>query len=378
GQPNRDDYVKSEQALKKEEEDKVSVDEEKLKELRRDIEVIGDESKKDELNFVSNDKEKPTKSHFERNERPKYRYFCHGTFRQLADNIIKKDSFVSKEHYPNLTLSPIEGFRFLDRLIKKKGNSLKTRFRHLDPEDRDKIDLEKLSDDDCVVLVIEPTEEYKAYSTSEGRPNFFSTPDQIPDDIAETVRTRVIWEYHQHAMSKEPIAEKNKGDIRYPGIHPDYKRLPNGEWAKLEKEKQITVPLELPESSIKMVINKEPEFLRIFQDMEKDIDNRKEIDLAPYRKRIAEYLRGGQGITKRESIDEDELADNMVTGELEYYIVSAIRNLYLDLERYKGKKFIDWKTNKEEDRPVKTKEQFLDQIDKLRSIEPENEIFRKY
>ncbi len=317
-------------------------------------------------------------SHFEKNERPRYRYFYHGTFSPQLENIERSGVFKTKEYYRSLTTSPLEGFKFLDRLLKKGGNLMSARGRHLDSEEQSKFHEKNMTPEDCVILVMEPPAQYLVRSTNEGRPNFFSTPDQIPDDIYETIRMSANWAYHQYAISKEPIANKNMGEIKYPGIHPGHKMLPNGQWVKLEKEKQINAPLELPASSIKMVIKRSPEFLRIFQDMEENMNNSEKIELEEYRKRLLDYFETEQGIIEKETVDKAELADNMVTGELEHLIVSATRRLYLDCEKYKGKKFINWKTNQEENYPLKTKDNLLNQIAKLRAIRPENEVFKRY
>jgi hypothetical protein len=327
------------------------------------------------INKKSSKKDKP-ESIFEKNERPKYRYFYHGTFMPLVDKI-ERDGFKFREYFPNLTLSPAYAYRFLEDEIKGGADKLAYRGKHLSPEELAKFRPEKIKHEDSVLLVIEPDAKYTAHSTNEGKPNFFSTSDQIPDDIDKTIRTR-IWHENQYAMSGEPIARKNKGEHKYPGIHINTRMLPDGKWVRLEEEKQITASATLPESSVKMVIKKESEFLKIFQDMEKGIKNGERINLATYKQRLVDYFKNGQGIIKREMLDEDELAENMVMGELEYSIVTRVRRLYLDLERYKGKKFIEWETNKEKNRPIKTREQLLNQISKLRSIQPDNEVFRRY
>ncbi len=313
---------------------------------------------------------------FEKNERPRYKYYYHGSFLPFLDKI-EKDGFKFREYSPNLTLSPTYGFKFLEREIKKGPQQVIHRGKHLQAEEKNEFKPDKIKDDDSVLLVIEPTREYKAHSTNEGKPNLFSTPDQIPLDVDQTIRTR-IWNNNQQAMFKEPIFRKASAGVKLPGMQLNKKMSPTGEMVAIENDKKIMIPGKLPASSVKMIIKKDAEFLKIFQDIRERLNQGEASDFSSYRQRLIDYFKNSKGIIKNEVENEAELAENMVMGEVEHYVVTAMRNLYLDIERFKGKKFISLKDQKETAKPIKTKEQLLDEIEKLRSIQTGNEVFKRY
>ncbi|MDD5071196.1 MAG: hypothetical protein PHQ42_00445 [Patescibacteria group bacterium] len=330
-----------------------------------------------QIDFSADAKDREKESYFENEKRPKYRYFYHGNFAPSLEEIKSSGVFKFREYFPNIYLSPLSSFRFLESEIRKGPQHMLSRGKHLGPKERKNFKPEELTIEDSRLLVIEPTEEYKAHSTNEGKPNFFSTPDQIPADVDKTIRTR-IWQSYQHMISKEPIVNKSEDGVRRPGIHLNKRMLPTGEWINVEREKRMEIPGEMPESSVKMVIKRDREFLKIFEDMRRELGEGGKFDLATYRSKLMDYFKNGEGIIKNEVEDEQELAENMVTGELENYMVTTMRSIYLDIERFKGKKFISVKDNKEENRPIRTKDQILDRINRLRTIEPNNEVFKRY
>ncbi|KKR20010.1 MAG: hypothetical protein UT48_C0024G0007 [Parcubacteria group bacterium GW2011_GWE2_39_37] len=318
-----------------------------------------------------------SEGHFEKEKRPNYRYYYHATFAFNWEKINRTQSFNFQDHFPNLTLSIGYGFKFIENNIKEGPQRIKNRLKYFSPEEKGNIKLEDINADNSVVLVIEPNGKYQVHSTAEGRPNVFSTLDQIPDDTDEVVRTR-LWENYQHAMAQEPIHKTHDSGIKHPGMNVNSKMLSDGTWEKLPKEQRINISRELPASSIKMVIKKNTDFLNILNEFKNRLKKGEKINLALYQKRLLDYFNSGQDIIKDEVSDKNELAENMITGELEHYIVTTIRKLYLDLQRYKGKKIVHGINNQEQIKPVKTKEQILEEINKLISIEPENEIFRRY
>lgn len=339
----------------------------------RKTEQINDQSEKGPAMI----NEEANKSHFEKEKRPNYRYYYHGSFIPFLDKIEESGKFKFKQHAPNLTLSPNYSFKFLESEIKKGPHWTKNRAKHISPEEREEFLSRELKIDDGVMLVIEPPKEYMVHSSSEGRPNVFSTPDQIPDDIDEVVRTR-IWNQYQHAMSEESITKTHSGGIKHPGMDRNRVMLPDKTWEKLPEDKRVNIHGELPASSVKMIIKNNPEFLNIFDELRKKLKEGGKIDLSLYKKRLLDYFKNGQGIIKDEVADKYELAENMVAGELEHSIVTEIRKLYLDFEAYKGKRVVNSRTGKELINPIKTKEQILEEIRILNSIEPENEVLKRY
>jgi hypothetical protein len=316
------------------------------------------------------------KNYFEKEKRPNYRYYYHGSFVPFLDKIEKSGTFKFKEHIPNITISPIFSYDFLDE--KEKGQHWTvSRVKHLPAEEKDEIITKGLDINDGVMLVIEPSDEFMAHSSTEGRPNVFSTPDQIPADINEVIRTR-IWNQYQHAMSKESIAATRTDDFRHHGMDRGRKMKFDGTWEQIPEEQRLNMPAEMPASSIKMAIKKTPEFLDIFYRLREKLSEGGEIDLTLYKNELIEYFKSGQGIVKDEVANKEELAENMVTGELEHSIVTTIRNLYLNFEAFKGKKVVNSRTHKEIINPIKTKEQLLEEIRILNSLELENEVLKRY
>lgn len=335
---------------------------------------------------------------FENGKRPKYRYFYHGTFVPLFKKIEgingegdgrseREGKFKFTEYVPNLSLSPEYVFnKFLMSEIENAQRQAKNRGKHLATDEKKNFKPEDLTEEDSVLLVIEPTEEYKVHTTNEGMPNVFSTEDQIPDDLDKTVRTR-LWTSNQKMIFKEPISKKSDDNIRHPGMHLNRKMSPTtGDWERDERGKPIKtsepviVPGEFPVSSVKMAIKKDPEFLKIFQDMRAELSHGNRIDLTGYKRRLIDYFKNGQGIIRDEVEDKAELAENMVVGEFEHSIVTSLRRLYLEIEKFKGKKIISMSVNgpKEDSKPAKTRDQLMERVEKLRAIEPDNDVFRKY
>lgn len=312
---------------------------------------------------------------FEKDKRPNYRYYYHGSFSPLWEKIEQSGEFKFKEFIPNLNISPSSSFSFLEK-IEDGSHWAVARAKHFSMEEKERFLEKGLSGEDGLIMIIEP-ENYLSHSSSEGVPNVFSTPDQIPEDIDKTVRTR-NWVNYEFAMSKEPIFEHRQGEIRQLGMDRNHQRLPDGTWAELPKEQKLDILAEMPATSIKMVIKKNPEFLKILSEFRDELKAGGKADLSVYKDRLLVYFTQGKNILKDEIADKTELAENMITGELEYFIVTAIRRLYLNFEAYRGKKVINSRTEKNMCPEIKSKDQILEEIKILNSLEPENEVLKRY
>lgn len=361
------------------------------------------DEKNHELNFAPDIQEKVYQLgfNFENSERPKYRYYSHGTFIEPQFNEIMKSEFRFDEYKPNLTLSPQYAFNgFLRSEIGKGAKQIKNRGKRLSPERKGDFRSEHLTEDNGVILVIEPTKEYKVHSTTEGMPNIFSTTDQKPPDD-KTILTR-IWTSNQKMIFTKPISQRFNDGARRPGMFLYQKLSPDG---KLVRDDGITkTPGQFPASSVRMAIKKDPEFFRLFQGIGEELNNGDEVNLADYKSKLIDYFKNSKNIIRNEFKDEKgladeaglaELAENMVVGEYEHSLVSAMRYLYLDIQRFKGKKIMhpDPKKNKEEvkSKPAKTrteeelkkekeelKKRIAGRIEKIGTLKPDNKVFQGY
>ncbi|MFA5154933.1 MAG: hypothetical protein WC453_00715 [Patescibacteria group bacterium] len=317
------------------------------------------------------------RDYFEKDKKPGYRYYYHATFLPLFEKVATSGVFKFKEHVPNLTISPNFSFHFIASEVRKGPEQLLNRMKHLPVDEKERFDRERFNNDEAVMLVIEPDEIYKVYSSSEGAPNIFSTVDQIPDDVDRVIRTR-IWDSYQHAMSKEPISKTHTSGIKHPGLRLNKKILSDGTWEKLPEEQRINLPGELPADAIKMAIKRNPEFLGIFTELNNKLSDGGPIDFSLFQEKLSAYLKNGQGIIKDEIPDKKELAANMIMGEIEHFLVSAVRRLYLEVQKYKGKKILKGKDMSELPGPASNREQLLQRIQKLTSIDPGNDVLKRY
>lgn len=318
-----------------------------------------------------------SKNYFEKDKRPNYRYYYHGTFRPLYEKVEADGIFKFREHVSNLSLSPDFSFKFLADEVSRGPEQLIGRLKHLLPRDKERFDQERLSDDEAILLIMEPGEKYRVHSSAEGAPNVFSSADQIPNDVDQVIRTRT-WDTYQQTMSKEPIQKINSSEIKHPGLHLNRKMLGDGTWEKIPADKRIELPGELPAAAIKMAIKKNPEFLGILKDLNNSLRAGGPIDFSKFKNELFEYFKSGQGIIKDDISDKKELAENMVMSEVEHYLVSTARRLYLDTQKSKGKKILKGKKFVEDSRPVMNRDQILQKIERLKSINPENEVLKRY
>jgi hypothetical protein len=322
----------------------------------------------------------------ENKERPKHRYYFHGTFRPFLDQI-SKDGFKYTEYAPNLSISPSFGFNFVDEEIAKGEGSLKYRSRHLDGGN---FVPTSLSSKDGVLLVIEPPVGLEIHTTNQGRPNVFSTPDQIPEDVEGSIRTK-IFASNQYEIRGTPYTEIRKGDVQHPGMNLNKKRVMNesseAEWKHIDESERLDIKGTLPPDCVKMVISRSEEFEGILSRFKAELEsgNSTYSVLENYKKQLFDYLRHGKVETKipMSDVDLKEVVNDMISGEIEHFIVSEIRSLYLLTEKYKGKRIFSVSNRVETEKFTdKTKASLLktiaERISKLRVLKPHNEALNRY
>ncbi|MFA6301156.1 MAG: hypothetical protein WC609_02285 [Candidatus Paceibacterota bacterium] len=325
----------------------------------------------------------------EKKERPKHRYYFHGTFRPFLDQISEK-GFKYTEYAPNLTISPSFGFLFVDEELSKGEGSLKYRGRYLNDEKQKEFTPSSLSREDGVLLVIEPPVDLNVHTTNQGRPNVFSSPDQIPEDIEGSIRTK-IFNGNQYEIRGTPYTEIRKGETKHPGMNLNKKRVVNengeAEWKNIDESERLKTKDTLPADCIKMVIGRSEEFERILSQFKEELKSGNPIAdvLENYKMQLFDYLSHGKVEIKVPLSEADlkEIAVNMILGEIEHHIVSEIRSLYLLTEKYKGKRIFSISNRVETEKFTdKTKFDLLktitEKINKLRKLKPSNEALNRY
>jgi len=347
--------------------------------------------------------------HFENDKRPAYQYFYHGTFQQFLPKILT-DGFTFKEYHPNLTISPSYGFEFIASEVRKGPEQLKNRKKYLEKDEMDLFKENEMGTDKAVLLVIKPPVDYSIRTTIQGRPNVFSSLDQIPDDIDSTVRVRIFGN-NQREVRVTPFTkisgweERNKrenkelapGDLRRPGLFLNRRRIINeqgeGEWVAYEEEDKIKWEQgKFSPQDIKLAIRKDQKFEDILQSFKQKIKidgNISDEIINTYSQDILEYFKNHDQIKLQPGLNQGDLAEiavSMITGELENYIISEIRKIFLDLEQLRGKKIVaikpepdNLKIKKEhvKDYPAPGKQSVVEKIDHLRSLHPDNKFFTK-
>lgn len=258
--------------------------------------------------------------------RPRYRYYFHGTLEEALGGIEKEGIFKFQELHPNLSSSPLYCLGYTEG--REEETMKKIQGKDAEPKSRGR-----------VLLVIEPGEEYNVFLTDEGRP--IETEDRVI--------TRGRWKSQHRYLAKEK--QRNMG-IYYEG----------------ERN-----PSEISKDSIKMIIESNPELQNIFKGFDNEL-SQGNVDEEKYIELLMKYFEEGKGIIKNEIDDPKELARNMIVGHLEYYIVRAVRNIFLNIKHYQGKEVI---INR---KPLKAwgKNRLVSAIENLNKLKPENSILRRY
>lgn len=297
------------------------------------------------INFFEYPNPESTKNEQENNElpeekekrekyEPRYKYYFHGSFLPAVESI-EKDGFNFKDAIPNNTTSPLKAMNFPISEIRKGYDNLKTRMKHFkDGGIREEI-AGKISKEDAVLFIIEPPEPYRSFLTNIGTPNKFSTAEQTPPDVEEKIYYRKgQWEGNQRYIAKNKFT-----DCLGPELNK--KRTSDGRWEKVSEDEKIGRASKLAPDSIKMIINYSPEFLKIFEELRSKFANGISVQEKEYIDKIDEYFKKGEGILKDDIEEKYELEENMVRGEIEHYLVSKIRRIFLEIERLRGKNLVD-------------------------------------
>lgn len=325
----------------------------------------------------------------EQKERPKYRYYFHGTFMPFINNI-EREGFKYTEYNPNLTISPSYGLDFAEGEVAKGEESLRRRSKHLNKDKKNGFISSSLNLEDSVLLVIEPPVGLEVHTTNQGRPNVFSTPDQIPDDLEGSIRSR-IFVGKQYEIRGTPFTKIREGEVKHPGMNLNQKRIitEDGkvEWIKIDPSKRLNISGILPANCVKIIIPRNEKFRGIFSRLKEDLRNGNLSGdvLENYTRQLFDYLRHEKVEIKTLMSEADlkEVANNMAMGEIEHYIVSEIRSLYLLTEKYKGKKIFSTNRGKETEQLTDNSktdllEKIKEKINGLRKLKPSNEVLNRY
>jgi len=258
-------------------------------------------------------------------KRPHYRYFYHGTFAGNLDDI-QEDGFNFRERHPTLSMSPhycLRGWTDPEKL-KERGRE--------EPEGAS----------GGMLLVIERPEEYQVLPAEEG------APVELEDKI---VFVRGRWfNYHQALVSRE---SRKRGGEKKAGS--------------------------LPPNQIKMALEPTADFKNIFIDFRRELaqGNAPEDE---YILKLSEYLKRGRSVFKDQVEDKQELAENMITGEFQQYLVENIRRLSLNIQFYKGQNKGQRIIQGKERRDFKPwpKEKAQQVIASLKRLNPRNKFLQRY
>jgi len=319
----------------------------------------------------------------EKKERPRYRFIFHGSFRQFLPNILEK-GFKYSEYYPFLTISPSYAFNFTKNEIKRGLENLRNRARHLDEKDRDDLQPEDMKSEDALLLVIEPPENFEVHATNQGRPNVFTSFDEIPRDIDTAVYSRSFVD-PQYELRSRPFVPV--------GMHHQAKRVINeagvAKWIDrdLSEKKEVKQGYINPEM-IKLSIPRNEAFDSIFSDLRKELENSEIINdetLKKFKDNLFEYLSSGHFEVHNSMSDADlrQIADNMIDGEFEHLVVEQIRSLFLLVEKYKGKKIVKISQRKETEKFTNENQEEIRNrvskiIRKIKTISVSNSVLMRY
>jgi len=288
------------------------------------------------------EQKKPRKfeSFFEADRRPEYKYFFHGTFKMSLEKIEEDGSFEFNETLPNLVISPSYAFSFPEKEIERDMSSgsdkqMRKRAKNF-PEEKRQEFLSRAILEESIILVMEPGAEYSAHSSNLGIPNKFSSDDVLPEDLDQTIRMRSSWESDQYWLRKD-------AEMSSPVMHVNKRRTEDGQWVNKDKNERVSVKGRMDADSIKFVIRRNPNVMDVLTGIGEDMEKGEIDDLDGRMASLVECLHDKDVALNRGNLDDgqiEELAANIVMGELEHHIVTEVRKLFLEIERLSGKKLI--------------------------------------
>ncbi|MDP1619451.1 MAG: hypothetical protein Q8L11_04700 [Candidatus Moranbacteria bacterium] len=329
-----------------------------------------------DIKLESGEQGKPRKfeSFFEAERRPEYKYFFHGTFGMSLESIEEKKVFEFNEEVPNLLISPSYALTFPQNELKKdkqngSNEQMVKRSKHF-PEEKRQEFLSRATLEEILILVIEPSEGYAAHSSNLGVPNKFSPDDALPEDLDQTIRTRV-WASNQYWLRKN-------AEMSPPVMHVNKYRTPDGQW--VDKDKRISIKGRIAADSVKFAIRRSTGIIDILKNIKTDMRNGELDNLDGRMAELVEILHDKDIALNRGSLDDkqiEELAANMVMGELEHYIVTEVRKLFLDIEGMKGKKLITVSGGVERDRG-RINENVWKALYRLKKFKVGNAVLQRY
>lgn len=249
-------------------------------------------------------------------KQPEFKYYYHGTF---AGNLpaMLEGGFNFKQGRPTVSSSPrycLDNWTTLEKLKERGREAVK-------------------ENDEGMLLVIEPSDH-----------SMVPSRDGMPEKIDEkTIHVHGRWFNYHQAMVKEGIP--------------------------------VGTPSKLSPEQIKMALLPSPEFKKIFSDFRAAL-SRGEDPEDDFILRLAECLKNGESVLVDKIGDKQELAENMIVGEVQQYIIESLRKLSLNLEHYKGKKIVQG--GKREDFKPWSEKKVQQVIGSLKQLDPTNKFLKRY
>lgn len=287
------------------------------------------------------EKKNPRKfeSFFEADRRPEYRYFFHGTFAMSLEGVKEEKTFKFNETLPNVVVSSSYAFSFPEKELEKDrlngmNEQMAKRSKNF-PEEKRKEFFARAVPEEIIILAIEPREGYVAHNTNLGIPNKFSPDDVLPENPDEAIRTRV-WASNQYWLRRDAGMPK-------PAMHVNKRRTSDGQWVDKDKSQRVSVEGRMDDGSIRFAIKRSAGVIGILNSIKDDIRNGDLDSLDGRMAGLAELLRDKNTALNLGALDDsqiEELAANIVMGEVEHHIVTEVRKLFLEVERLKGKELI--------------------------------------
>ncbi|OGE74061.1 MAG: hypothetical protein A3I07_01255 [Candidatus Doudnabacteria bacterium RIFCSPLOWO2_02_FULL_42_9] len=264
------------------------------------------------------------------------KYFYHGTLLKDFEHI-NTEGFHFREGLATLSISP----SFIERHWTKAETIMDQRKR----SGRGKVhDLEP-SESQGLILVIEP-QNYEASHIS-------SFPQETDDEVI----FRNHWERHHHALHAPESEDLLK--------------------ERLKSRKKPAKRDTLPPEQIKMALLSTPEFSLILKNFIQEL-RKGHIPLDQYVKILTGYLEKGEGIIKDEVSDKKELALEMINGEVEQYIVTTVRKLFLSIKHYQHKDVYTEKKGKKSSAKMFDLEQIESILASLKLLDLDHPTLKRY
>ncbi len=198
-----------------------------------------------------------------------------------------------------------------------------------------------------MILIMEP----KEYSVSH--------ISSFPRETAEQVFFRNHWERHHQALHKP----QNKVLLN--------ERLRDGA-TRISAQKDV-----IPPEQIKMALMPTPALDKILGDFINDL-KRGNLQEKEYAQRLYTYLESGNDILKDEIDDKKELAKEMISGELEQFIITTIRKLFLSIKYHQGKDVYTEKVDSKVSAKVFQKQEIELPLNNLRLLRVSDKLLQKY